>query len=98
MSIARTKVRKQLLCAALLLLPTAGCFVGLDSQGLAQLTKVAKEARTGRSEDLEAFEPAPVDLPARADTSVTAFRVRIYADQEYRLGNKRWQEHIRALV
>src|SRR5689334_3337151 len=83
----------------LALAANAGCIMSVDLLGLAEKAKKSqKEAATGRPADLEAWEPAELQLPARRETAVTSFRVRVYADEQYRLSNIHWQERITALV
>jgi len=82
-----------------MLASSAGCILSLDVLQLAEQAKKNKrEAATGRPVALEAWEPAPLELPRRASGQPTAFRVRAYADEEFRLANVRWQERIRVLV
>jgi hypothetical protein len=77
----------------------AGCIMSVDLLQLAeQAKKKQREAATGRPADLEAWEPAALATPKGSSSRKTDFRVRVYADEEYRLGNLRWQEHIKALV
>jgi hypothetical protein len=93
------RARPCLALALLALASNAGCILSLDLLGLAEKAKKSqKEAATGRPADLEAWEPAELQLPERKEATVTAFRVRVYADEQYRLANVRWQEHIKALV
>jgi tetratricopeptide (TPR) repeat protein len=81
------------------MLCSSGCILSLDLLGLAEeAKKKKKEAATGRPTELEAWEPAQLEHPRRTASGTTKFRVRVYADEEYRLGNRRWQERIRALV
>jgi hypothetical protein len=85
--------------ALLALATNAGCIMSVDVLALAEKAKKnQKEAATGRPSDLEAWEPMELQLPTRKEATVTTFRVRIYADGEYRLANVRWQERIPRLV
>ena len=91
-----------LLSLLMLAASSAGCLLGVD---LLQLNEAAKrrkkeEASGGKPVDLEAWEPAALQrVPGRAGAGVgSVFRVRVYADDQYRAAHVRWQEHIRALV
>src|SRR6185436_11676720 len=95
----RGRGKVSLAVALLVLAAHAGCIMSVDVLALTEKAKKAqKEAATGRPVDLEAWEPAELQLPVRRDATVTPFRVRVYADEEYRLANLRWQERIGHLL
>jgi hypothetical protein len=92
-------VKTQSLAAVLLVPLLSSCFVPIDLLQLhEQMKKKEKEKATGRPASLDVFEPAELESRHAAKGAPVTFKLRAYADEEYRAANVRWEQRIRALV